>query len=191
MNTCATKFTSFLCKSIVVCMTGLAMSNIARSETLGIPDPDALHRRVTEFTNAISNGDLHTFFRMFPPRIFSEEAKKHGTSPEVGIDLATKEIGEMMAKQGKIISYTIDDAHPRIVTLENATTGILLPIDEVQLLIEKNKKVEIKSEALAIREGEIWYILPLVARWEFDVMRTYYPEYKGIKIESSSTELKD
>jgi hypothetical protein len=191
MNTGASKFVSFLCKSIVVCITSLTMSNIARSETPGISDPDALHQRVSEFTKAISDGDLHTFFTMFPPRIFSEEAKKHGTTPEVGIDLATKEIGEKMAKQGKIISYTIDDSRPRIVALENGTSGILLPIDEVELLIEKNKKVQIKSEALAIREGEIWYILPLAARWEFDVMREYYPEYKGIKIEASSTELKD
>ena len=169
----------------------LAALKLVHAETSNIPNPDALHSKVLEFNKDYLAGDFRTIFSMFPPRIFGDEAKKHGTTVEFALDLAAKEIGAKFAKQVKVFSYVVDDSHPRTVALTNGTNGTLLPSVSVLEILEKNKKVQLKSEVVAINEAGTWYLVPLAASWAYQGLVSSYPEYKGLKFESSSTELKD
>ena len=191
MNPFLKLFQSFTLMTSLLVGVGLAMPVFAQADTANIPNAQALHVKAVDYGKDAMAGDLKSAFSMFPPRVFAEDAKKHGATVQQGIDLMAKEIGEQMAKQVKMISYAIDDAHPRTVALQDGKTGWLLPAEAVQLLLEKNKKVQFKFEVVAIYENATWYLMPLAQPWAYPALIEAYPEYRSIKIEKSATELKE
>jgi hypothetical protein len=146
----------------------------------------ALKDRIASFSAAFETLDIKVITGVIPPKVkayIRDQAKLTDAQLEEGMATVLKQTMEKV----KIISFKIEPDKATSHDISNDRTYLLLPTETVMSITE-GEKIVVKSQTLAMLEGDTWYLVRINDAQQRMILGEVYPEFKGVEFPDEQME---
>lgn len=160
----------------------LALAAPATARDLTDPELAALDETVESFETALERSDHLRMLETLPPRMLEALAAQVGAT-----------VPEMLAAVGEQLKTVADAARFEDVVFDAAQLGEahdigdglvygFLPLHFVMIL--PDGRFEVSSDVLALRDGDVWYLLRVENAAMASLLTGVYPGLRGVEFSS-------
>lgn len=146
-----------------------------------------LAETVARFDDAIKAKDIGALVKVIPPRIIKQMAQRDGMSEdEINKVMADLIDATMQALPVHSLALKLKEANRK--ELADGTPYLLIPTETVMSTGGEDKTL-MRSQTLALMDGNEWYLLRTNDAQPMAVLREVYPEYEGVAFAEATMEL--
>jgi hypothetical protein len=171
---------------VLILLAACAFSLSVHAKEFQSQELAALKDRIASFSAAFETLDIKVIIGVIPPKVkayIRDQAKVTDAQLEEGMAAVLKKTME----QVKILSFKIEPDEATSHDITDGRTYLLLPTETVMSITE-GEKIIVKSQTLAMLEGDTWYLVRINDAQQRMILGQVYPEFKGVEFPDEQME---
>lgn len=163
---------------ILLVATALFVAACAAPYTLPANDRADIAKRIAGFERAFVNGDTTEVVNVVPPRMITAIATRGGVSETV-LRREMAKLTREATRNVKVVSFGMSLANAKFLTTPTGRPYRLIPTRTV-VQTPGGTKLQSNTQTLTLEDGGKWYLIRIEDAGQIDLMRSVYPDFKGV-----------
>lgn len=173
----------------VLLALAVSVTAVAAGPAMAFDDADraGMAAAVDQFNAAFAKGDYHVVFDFMPPKVIAAIAAQAGMD-EASLLAAMKAQIEAAMATVTIESFDMDVAGATYATTPDGSRDYALIPTRTLMSVEGTGRVRGLSQTLAFHDEGQWFLVRIDDPQQVDLLKTLYPEFKGVDFPPGSLE---